>query len=664
MAGKLTILRQLARDDEGNMLAMGALGLIVVAALVGGGVDMSRAYKVQSRLQAACDAGVLAGRKAVAQSGFDSNAENEANAFFDNNFDEDEQGASGTTFTPTSDDDGNTILGTASTGVTATVMRIFGYSTIDLQVTCSASMGVGNSDVTMVLDTTGSMNDPLERGGDSKLSMLQDAMKSFYDTLSAATAGGNTRVRYAFVPYSSSVNVGHLLYELEPDYLVDSWQIQSRQPIFETTTVNNVDYYQDPVTTTGTGESAETLADEGYYGSASYDTQNECLSALPGNTGWSNSGSSSSDDQTIINDEGQQVTTTTVTQPQSRTEYSCVRVTTGKGKKKTTTYDPYYRTYTRNSYAYTYETADPVYVTVENSVFDHWLYTPVTYDVSDYKAFDPVTVKNGENGTDASYTWDGCIEERETTPAASFHYNSLSGVITPVSAIDLDIDTAPDGDDATKWAPMWPEVAYYRTSFVDYGRGRGRYDLSNNHDSLTGSQANSFCPPRAQLLQTMTEDAFDDYADALTAQGSTYHDFGILWGARISSPQGIFQDNVNEAPGNGGNVARHMIFMTDGAMSTSNAIQSMYGIEFHDRRVTANGVNLQNDRHTSRFLALCEAVKAKGIRLWVIAFSTGLTDDLESCASDNSAFTAEDSDELNSAFQEIASEVGELRIVQ
>ena len=48
----------------------------------------------------------------------------------------------------------------------------------------------------------------------------------------------------------------------------------------------------------------------------------------------------------------------------------------------------------------------------------------------------------------------------------------------------------------------------------------------------------------------------------------------------------------------------------------------------------------------------------------MIAFSTGLTNDLEACASDNSAFTADDAEELNEAFQEIANEVGELRITQ
>ena len=181
----------LARDEAGNMLAIGAMGLIVMAALVGGGVDMSRAYKAQSRLQAACDAGVLAGRKAVSTQGFDDFAESEAAAYFDNNFDEDEQGARGTVFTPTSSDNGGTVEATATTAVKSAIMSIFGFDTINVSVECSASMGVGNSDVTMVLDSTGSMGGSIEWHGPSKLSMLQDAMKNFYDTVATATGGGN-----------------------------------------------------------------------------------------------------------------------------------------------------------------------------------------------------------------------------------------------------------------------------------------------------------------------------------------------------------------------------------------------------------------------------------------------------------------------------------------
>ena len=57
------LLGRLARDRAGNTLAMIAAAIFPLLALVGGGVDMGRSYLAQSRLQAACDAGVLAARK-------------------------------------------------------------------------------------------------------------------------------------------------------------------------------------------------------------------------------------------------------------------------------------------------------------------------------------------------------------------------------------------------------------------------------------------------------------------------------------------------------------------------------------------------------------------------------------------------------------------------
>ena len=107
-----------------------------------------------------------------------------------------------------------------------------------------------------------------------------------------------------------------------------------------------------------------------------------------------------------------------------------------------------------------------------------------------------------------------------------------------------------------------------------------------------------------------------------------------------------------------------MIFMTDGEMAPSYAIQSAWGIEFHDRRVTDDGYSEDAARHNSRFLALCEAVKAKGIRLWVIAFAQAMTPELQACSSTDSAFTAANASQLDAAFQAIAKQVGELRVVQ
>ena len=55
---------------------------------------------------------------------------------------------------------------------------------------------------------------------------------------------------------------------------------------------------------------------------------------------------------------------------------------------------------------------------------------------------------------------------------------------------------------------------------------------------------------------------------------------------------------------------------------------------------------------------------AKGVRVWVIGFTTSLNADLSYCTSPSSSFVANDAAQLNAAFQEIAKQVGELRVLQ
>jgi len=49
-------LSRLARDSRGNTLAIVGAALIPLTAMIGSGVDMSRAYMAKTRLQSACDA--------------------------------------------------------------------------------------------------------------------------------------------------------------------------------------------------------------------------------------------------------------------------------------------------------------------------------------------------------------------------------------------------------------------------------------------------------------------------------------------------------------------------------------------------------------------------------------------------------------------------------
>lgn len=660
------LLRDFSRNNKGNVLPMMAVGLVVLVGLVGSGVDMSRAYNAQRRLQAACDAGVLAGRRAVTTGGFDEAAQLQATSYFRANFDPDEQQTGEPVFTPQSEDDGNVVNGDASVRLELLIGRMLNSPSLafNLDVNCSASMGVGNSDITFVLDSTGSMaNAPnggtVNSSNPAKMTSLRKAMKAFYTTVSSSVEGSNARIRYGFVPYSSSVNIGKLIRSVNPSYLADSITIQS---------VHYVNWSTNPVRTwTGTDYTATTYDSTWVQHSSTSYSGTTCGGAVPADTAWANNGSStSSTSYSVDGTTGEQVKATGVHQPQRFTDYEC--------RKSSNKYYVYRRYGYRSQSSFNYEARSATNVTANNATFMQPVLQRRTFDVSAYKLGTQITLPLGVNtaGTATknitSAAWAGCISERTTTPAATFSFVSIATGITPSDATDLDIDSAPSSN-ATKWAPLWPEPAYYRDNDVAY---EGVVDSADDGDTtivneLASQKSSTGCPQQSRLLGTMTKSAFDSYADSLVASGNTYHDLGVLWGARISSQTGMWGSLVNIEPDNGATVSRHMIFMTDGVLEPSVTVNSAYGIERHDKRITGTGNSTtQWNNHRSRFLALCEAVKARGTRLWVIAFGTSLTADLVTCATDGlaSAFQADNAAELDENFQEIAKQVGELRVVQ
>ena len=645
------IMTSLARSTVGSVLPIYAIGTLVLTGLVGGGVDLARAYQAERRLQAACDSGALAGRRAVGVNGFDAAAEEQADRFFNVNFDPNVEQTSDTAFAASSDDEGGSVVGTASAKLPTVIMPIFGFDTIDLSVTCTASMGVGNSDVMFVLDTTGSMawtpeGDETTNPQETRIFALQQAMLTFYETVEQSTSGGNSRVRYGFVPYGSAVNVGQVLSDLDADYISDTSVVQSRTPV-----------NWGPVVETWSESGTPTNPKYGSYSeysSTRYTTIDSCTRSKPSNdTSWRNNGSPTDTTSSEFSASRQQMITATGShQEQYMAEYDCQYV---GGNKNTRGYYIYRRYLTRSVTSYKYEARDPIPVTASGRSFQNWLYRPVEYDTSRFKTFAStgalVAVNRGATRS-VNETWNGCIIERQTVPEAAFEFVSLARGITPTGALDLDIDSAPTSDPATQWKPMWTSVAFERGTVLP---------------SLVGDNTAAWagCPPPSQILEEMTEERFNDYVESLEAVGATYHDIGLLWGARIASPTGIFADTVNEDPDNGGAVSRHMIFMTDGELAPNIDINSSYGIESVDQRITGNGrVADQRARHRARFLALCDAVTARGIRLWVIAFGTDLNSDLQACASPDSSFQSDNASELTETFQEIARQVGELRIVQ
>jgi len=162
--------------------------------------------------------------------------------------------------------------------------------------------------------------------------------------------------------------------------------------------------------------------------------------------------------------------------------------------------------------------------------------------------------------------------------------------------------------------------------------------------------------------------SYDAYVDGLVAVGGTYHDIGMVWGARFLSPTGIFAGDNANAP-NGFNISRHIVFMTDGDMSAYQAVYGAWGYQLLDARVAAantSDVNL-TAIHNRRLEMLCNAVKARGITIWVIGFRNQSEGDiqtpLQNCASSaNHWMMAYNQAQLTQKFKDIAKNIGGLRV--
>lgn len=223
-----SLARALAGDSAGNVIIIVAASLFPLLVLVGSGIDMGRGYLAQTRLQQACDAGTLAARKRLGTSSVvdgevPENVADTGQRFFNINFRDGSYGSEGRDFVMTLEEN-YAISGTAAANVPTTVMAAFGQDVIAISANCSAQINMPNTDVMLVLDTTGSMLRTNTGDTQSRISALRGTVKSFHAQMEAAKPTG-TRIRYGFLPYSTNVNVGHLL---QDDWLVDEWNYNYR----------------------------------------------------------------------------------------------------------------------------------------------------------------------------------------------------------------------------------------------------------------------------------------------------------------------------------------------------------------------------------------------------------------------------------------------------
>ncbi|MBC2777773.1 hypothetical protein H6P80_09075 [Parasphingopyxis sp. GrpM-11] len=186
---------------------MAGAALVPIAGIIGSGLDISRGYLAQAKLQNACDAAALAARRTMSGNSWTTDARTEGERFFDFNFPSDTMSAENLTRTVAqSSTDSSRVTVTASADIPTTVMSLFGNDEIEISVSCDADQDYGNNDIMVVLDVTGSMNNrPSGSGYPTKIDRLRSGAIGLYRALEGAT---NTRTRMGFMPYSMTVNVG------------------------------------------------------------------------------------------------------------------------------------------------------------------------------------------------------------------------------------------------------------------------------------------------------------------------------------------------------------------------------------------------------------------------------------------------------------------------
>ena len=631
------VLRRLARDKKGNTLAIVGAALVPLTAMIGSGVDMSRAYMAKQRLQSACDAAALAGRRVMTNDQMSNAVRDEARAYFNFNF---AQNAYQTaSFTPDVSRSGpGTVRVSAATTIPTSIMRLFGYTSLPLSVTCDASLNYVNTDVLLVLDVTGSMSTALD--GSTRIVALRDAVMALYDQLAPIQAqleAAGLRLRYGIVPYSSTVNVGELLRSANVNNLAEEAEYSTivanyNTPVYipqQGTPEPAVEQvYNRAITRADCDSYGRNVTFSGFTPSASQG------GGPPPNPSWS---------RTFENNESAGVDWgwpgATVT---SGTTRSCRR----RYVEVDTTYTTEYR-FTNSEYrtesidTSPFRTSNTARVAVD---FNGTVATPGIRDLFEL-ARDGIGVSTGTT------TWNGCIVERDTvstiTPTSPVGVGDI-----PANAFDLNINLIPTNDD-TRWRPMLPDITFRRTA--------------GSVTSTTGALANSYCPVGARRLAAWNRSNLLNYVNSLQPVGSTYHDIGMIWGARLISNAGVFgdsPDNFNNMP-----VARHIIFMTDGAMDTDNAINAFHGIERNDKRVSGMSSPSEtelNGRHMQRFRMACNAAKNNNTSIWVIAFAgTTVSGPMLECASNpNQASTATNRQQLIDRFAEIGQNIGALRLTQ
>jgi Flp pilus assembly protein TadG len=279
--------------------------------------------------------------------------------------------------------------------------------------------------------------------------------------------------------------------------------------------------------------------------------------------------------------------------------------------------------------------------------------------------------------TQLNKAWGGCVESRpapydvqDTAPASG----TPGTMFVPFFAPD-EPDTPTSGgsvfynnylSDALSGTPTWQQ----RQGNVAKYHGTVKSGTNGSTGYVYGPNAGCALAPLQRLTNSQT--ALNSELNGLVAIGDTNLQIGLQWGWLTLSPTAPFADGVAY---NTPNTSKIIVFLTDGWNEDTvngDANTSYYsGIGYiWQNRIGVTSASTQTQRNTAldnRTALICSNIKADGIVVYTVRIDVSGQSPavLQNCATSADKFyDVPNVANLPAAFQQIAGQIGKLRLAQ
>ena len=215
LASGAVAFRRLCRDTQGNISMLLGIMLIPILCMVGVAIDLQSVNTSRNFVQYTLDSAVIGGAKELQGGASTQAVTSYINNYISETVDE-HSGLNCQAATVSVSSTGTDIDAAVNCSQTTTLTALMGFDTLDFTIDTGTTYGVGEVDLAMVFDVSGSM------GWYGRMDDLKDAAEDAVDILIPADGStDNGDVRIAMVGYASMVDAGETYFEdvtgLEPE---------------------------------------------------------------------------------------------------------------------------------------------------------------------------------------------------------------------------------------------------------------------------------------------------------------------------------------------------------------------------------------------------------------------------------------------------------------